>query len=193
MSTNTEAKQVTEINLDFMADSAAEILEVQKGVRREDLGFGVYKMKIANLSEFKTSKDESMLKIDIDTGFETKEGKPRLFSILMWYNGVYADGKSRSERLIQLYKRISGKDEMKKVSDMKNLVGIPFAVATMKSESGYFQFWYADNIKNLERMQASYKPKDMYNPNSEAVKSRVNQFQTTAESSEPMPIDDLPF
>lgn len=193
MSTNTEATKVTEINLDFMADSAAEILEVQKGVRREDLGFGVYKMKIANLSEFKTSKDESMLKIDIDTGFETKEGKTRLFSILMWYNGVYPDGKSRAERLIQLYKRISGKDEMKKVSDMKNLVGIPFACATMKSESGYFQFWYADNIKNLERMQASYKPKDMYNPNSEAAKFRVNQFQTGTETAEPMPIDDLPF
>lgn len=193
MSTNTEATKVTEINLDFMADSAAEILEVQKGVRREDLGFGVYKMKIANLSEFKTSKDESMLKIDIDTGFETKEGKPRLFSILMWYNGVYADGKSRAERLIQLYKRISGKDEMKKVSDMKNLVGIPFACATMKSESGYFQFWYADNIKNLERMQASYKPKDLYDPNSEAAKSRVNQFQTGTYTAEPMPIDDLPF
>lgn len=176
-------------NLDFMKESAADILELQKKVRKEDLGFGVYKMKIINLSEFVTKNQESMLKIEIDTGFSTKEGGVRKFNILMWYNGHYPDGKPRAEKLIQLYKRISGKDELKRVSDIKTLIGIPFACATQKSVDGFFEFWYADNIKNLDRMQLSYKPKDLHLK----TESTPNNFPKEPTPTIAETMDDLPF
>jgi hypothetical protein len=187
MSTETKTT-VQEINLDFMKDSAKEIISQQKNVQREDLSYGVYLMKVTHIEEHITKKNESMVKITIDTGFKNREGEARTFVQFLWYNGVYPDGTPRAERLIQLYKRISGKDQLKKVSDFKEILGVKFACATRKNSQGFYDFWYADNAKNIDKMKTSYKPKDDSNG---AIPERTSASEEPNATNSDS--DDLPF
>jgi hypothetical protein len=136
-------------------------------VTTDFLSMGVYKMKIVNIEEHKTAKNEDNIKVTIDTGFKSREGGTRMMYSYYKINGTYLDKKSKEEKpcidlFVGFMKQCFGVEKFDQIA-INKCIGQSLAVATKRDEDGYFSFWYAGNINNIVNMQKSYSPKDESN------------------------------
>lgn len=188
----TTAKEQSN-NLDFLQAEIDNLAANAKNVKVQDLTFGVYSMTIIEMGEHKTQKQESMLKVVIDTGFLTKKNEPRTFNLFFWYNGVYPDGSQRNEQLIQFFKRVTGKDTIKKIADFKDMLHCKLSVATKKDASGHIAYWYAGSIKDLTRMKDTYRVKDESNGKTPEIAKAEPTTQNIDSVTVVQNNDDVPF
>jgi hypothetical protein len=169
---------------------ANELQAVNEGFKdvKGVLTMGVYKMKVVDVKRV-TSKEktEPMLTVSIDTGFKSKEDKPRIFFVNFMLTGMDQNGKPRINNLSRFLKESF---EIDTLTDemLKSIIGKELAVATKKDKGGYIAFWYSGGINNLIRMVKTYNPKDESN----GAKPSDEQLAQTNETAS-VATDDLPF
>lgn len=181
-------------NLNFLSDKESkELSDISKTIKEDPyLSLGVYPMKVDAIERKNDKNEVPYLRVNIDTGYLTKEGKPRYVNQLFYLEGTYPDGREKKDDFVRFMKVCF------KISSLTNatiagIIGKPLSVATRKDPQGYIQYWYAEHIESLASSKKKYNAKNESGLVKQEAEKAQKGFVAAGEPEEPDYLKDVPI